>query len=352
MPFDTLQNLNGFEFSHITLLAGVIVAASMQRINGVNPGGLIAAAFLILAGVNSIYWAICLLAMGAVVAIVYQKFFSHIFLGRRPGFIMAGMSVVSMTLISLVLRQYNLIDATDFSYPLGLILPAILALSIRKQGVGKTYGHLFLATAITIDLIAAIYLVGAALGHDFHALDALAEHRASLHIGWGTAFSIISVALGYCLYVWKGVKSAGYIMLPFLATLCVASPLNFLLVIALAVIAYAITALLSHMSLIIGINRYALVAIISIALAWTAEYTLLHTTDSFSPFMGTTVFAALAITAIVNEHTIYSVRHALPMLALSIAVMVVVETGASSLVQLATHHQPSRILKAYVVESH
>jgi hypothetical protein len=141
-------------------------------------------------------------------------------------------------------------------------------------------------------------------------------------------------------------------MLPFLATLCVASPLNFLLVIALAIIAYAITALLSRTSLIIGINRYTLVAIISITLAWTAEYMLLHTTDSFSPFMGTTVFAALAITAIVNEHTIYSVRRAFPMLALSIAVMVVVETGANSLVQLATHHQPSRILKAYVVESH
>lgn len=351
MPFDTLQNLNGFEFAHITLLVGVVVSAIMQRVNNVNPGGLIAAAFLILAGVNSVFWAACLLVMGIAIAAAYQKFCSHIFLGRRPGFIMAGMSVVSMTLLSIILQHYHLIDATDFSYPLGLILPAILALSIRKQGVRKTYSHLLLATAITIDLIAVIYLIGTSIGHDFHALDALAADRASIHIGWGAAFSIISVALGYCIYIWRGVKSAGYIMLPFLATLFVVSPLNFALVLGLAALAYGFTALLGRHSLIIGINRYTLVAITSIALAWTAEYILLHTTRDFSPFMGTTVFAALAITAIVNEHTLYSVRRALPMLALSIAAMVIIETGTNSLVHLATHHQPTRVTQAYGIES-
>ncbi len=348
--FHQLHQLSGFEFSNLTLLVGVLTAATVRRVYGINPGGVIAAPFLILATVSSPIWSVSLLIMGIVIAMIYKRFFSHIFLGRQPLFIMAGLSITSMTIIGTLLQHYNIIPPSDLNYPLGIILPAILASAITKQGISETYRYTFLATTLTGVGVAIIYLTSSRLGYDFHTLDRLIAQRETLHIGWGAILSLLSIVIGFVIYKIRNVKSAGYIMLPFLATMCVVSPWNFVMIITLAIIAYGITTVMRHYSLLIGIGRYTFVAALSITLVWSAEYFLLYHTATFSPFMGTSVFAALAIAVLVNEHSLYGVKRAAPMLALSLAIMVSVELGGAYTVQALSHQNTS--IRSLTVHTH
>lgn len=336
-----LHQLSGFEFSNLTLLIGVLTASTVRRVYGINPGGVIAAPFLILATVSSPVWSASLLVMGVIIAMIYKRFFSHIFLGRQPLFIMAALSVTSMTIIGTVLQHYRIIPPSDLNYPLGIILPAILASAITKQGISETYRYTFLATAITALGVAIVYTASSKLGYDFHVLDRLIAQRETLHIGWAAVLSLLSIAIGFVIYKIRNVKSAGYIMLPFLATMCVVSPWNFVMIITLAVLAYGITTVMRHYSLLIGIGRYTFVAALSITLVWTAEYILLTHTETFSPFMGTSVFAALAIAVLVNEHSLYGVKRAVPMLALSLTVMVSIELSGAYIAQGLSHQNTS-----------
>lgn len=347
--FQNIQQLNGFEFSNLTLVVGVLVATAVLRTTGINPGGILAAAFLILAAVNSIWWAMALPFVGILIALVYKRFFSHIYLGRQPLFIMAAMSVVIMSLIGLVMQQYGLVDSGDYTFPLGIILPAILASTITKQGISQTFVYTLIATSITVAVIGIIYASGLALGHDFHAIDRLIDGRESLQFGLSALLSLVSVAIGFTIYKIRKVKSAGYIMLPFLATLCIVSPRNFALVIGLAIIAYAATSLMRRYSLMLGVGRYSFVLVLAVALVWAVEYYILHHSSTFSPFMGTSIFAALAIAVLVNEHSIYGVRRTAPLFALSLAIMVSLELGGIYVYKIYTQqHATTRSMPTQV----
>jgi|GEM_PF-2164231 len=338
---DALHQLLGFEFSNLTLLIGVLVSTRILRVTGTNPGGIVGASLLVLAFVSSPWWALGIIVASIVISLVYKRFFSHIFLGRRPLFIMVGMSLAIMTAVGVLMQKNHLIPPSDLNYPLGIILPAIVASVINKQGVIKTYRYLGLAVLVTVLIVAAIYSFGLLLGHDYHALDRTLAQRQILYIDWGVLFSMLSVGLGFLLYLKTGVKSAGYIMLPFLAAILVVSPLNFGLMIGLAIIAYVLTAYMRGKSLYFGVERYSFVLVVSILLVWSFEYGLLHFTRGFSPFLGTSIFAALAIAVIVNEHILYSVRKTAPLFAVSLACMVVIELAGIQIMQRVFHHTSS-----------
>jgi hypothetical protein len=335
------HQLLGFEFSNLTLLIGVLVSTRILRVTGTNPGGIVGASLLILAFVSSAWWGLSIIAMSIIISLIYKRFYSHIFLGRRPLFIMAGMSIIGMTIIGVILQHYHLIPPSDFNYPLGIILPAIIASVINKQGVKKTYLYLGSAVAITVAIVAVIYTLGLLTGHNYHALDDTLAKRQVLYIDWGVVFSFLSVGLGFALYLLTGVKSAGYIMLPFLAAIFLVSPANFLLIVSLVVVAYIMTAYMRSKSLFFGVERYSFVLVISILLVWTIEYVLLRLTHSFSPFLGTSIFAALSIAVIVNEHILYSVRKTAPLFVVSLACMVLIELAGVQVMQRVFHHTSS-----------
>jgi hypothetical protein len=202
---------------------------------------------------------------------------------------------------------------------------------------------------VTVAGVSAVYLIGQAAGHDFHALDRLTAQRELLHLGWGALLSLISIVIGFAAYKAWRIKSAGYIMLPFLATLCVVSPWNFVLVLGLALLVYGITSLMRRFSLLVGIGRYTFVFAVTIPLVWTTEYLLLHHSPNFSPFMGTSIFAALAIAVLVNEHSIFGIRRATPVLAASLATMLSVELAGAYAVQTLSHH--STTIRSLAVHS-
>ena len=342
---DWLAPIAGFELSNLTLLVGVVVATVVRRVSGINPGGIIAAAVLILAAHTSLAWAVTIPLVGIVLAKIYSQFFGHIYHGRVPLFILAFMSVSVMIVIGVVMKQVGLIPPSDLSYPLGVILPAILAAAIRKQGLGITYAYTLLSVVITALVIAGVYQAGLALHYDFHQTDRLLEHRELIHIPWAGPLALASIAIGYLIYRWQGVKTAGYVVLPLLANLLVVSPLNFVLVVGLAVICYGLTSWLRRHTLIIGIGRYSLVLVMSILLVWTAEVILLHTTSNFSPFLGTSIFASLAIAVLVNENTIYGIRRAAPLLVVGTVAM----TGVVLTLQLPFLLGPASGSESHVV---
>jgi hypothetical protein len=252
---DFLQSLHGFELSCITVLAGVLVATYILRVTGISPGGILGTSFLLLAASDSIWWALVLLAVTPLIAWLYGRFFSRIYRGREPIFVMSLLSVIITASCGLILQRFHILPHTSFSFPLGVILPAILASGVRKQGIRQTYSHLLLSVALTFEAIVIIYGTGRWLGHDFNALELLAEPRQTLQLSWSSVFSVISVGIGFALYHWRGVKAAGFIVLPLLATLAIVSTINFALLMVIVAIVYAIVALLRRVTLVVGIGR-------------------------------------------------------------------------------------------------
>jgi hypothetical protein len=319
-----LSSLHGFELSNLTLLIGVIVASTQRRVTGINPGGLIAAAFLILAAEDSLYLALAILIMGYVIAKIYNRFLNHIYAGREPMFYMAVISVISMVIISALLRRFGLMGHDSANYLPGLIVPAILASAIVKQGVVQTYTHLLSGVVMSLALLLLVYQLGIAAGHNFYDLDHLIGRRQGLDVRAGVYMAIVSVLLGFAIYKFKRVKFAGYVILPFMATLLTTSILNFLLLMGLAVVAYVITHAVRRQTMVIGMGRYAFVLILSIVLVWTSEIILIGNTLHFSPFLGTTIFASLAIAVMVNDAHVYGLKRTVPALGIGLVTMTVI----------------------------
>lgn len=333
--------LSGFELASLTMLIGVVVSTVVRRRTGINPGGIIAAPMMLLSAHTSLAWALVIPLVAILLAHAYNRFFGHVYAGRVPLFILAFISVSVMLIIGETMKATGLIPAYDAGYPLGIILPAILANSIRKQGTERTLAYMLLALALTAGAVGVIWEAGRLLGDDWHELDRLLENRATLDAEWNSALYLLSIGLGYVIYRWSGIKSAGFIVLPFLANLLLASPLNFGLVMGLAALALGITYLVRRYTLLIGISRYAFVFALSVLLVWTAEFIILHSTQTFSPFLGTSIVASLVISVLVNEHTIYGPRRSAPLLAAGVAVMTVMAIGvqwAFHAAQIIAHH--------------
>ncbi len=347
MFINFLGSLQGFELASVTVLTGVLTATFILRVCGTNPGGILGAAFVLLAASDSVWWAVSLLIVAPIISWVYGHFLSRIYAGREPIFIMAGMSIPLTTMAGMALQYYHIIPQDSFSFPLGVIAPAIIASAIRKQGLAHTYRYLLLAILLTLESVIIIHAIGQWFDYDFMALARLARPRQMLELSWSSLFSIASVIIGYSLYRIFRVKAAGFIILPLLATIAVVSPLNLLLLLATATLVYGLTCLIRRHSLVIGTSRYALVSALSITAVWTISYVLLHYTSQFSPYMGTGLFAALAVSVLVNEHSIYGVAKTLPVLTLGLAAMVIVEVGASWAVATINHSPHS--ISYYVI---
>ncbi len=347
MSIEFLQSLHTFELASITVLTGVLITVLILRVRGISPGGILGASFLILAAGDSVYWALALMAISPVISWVYGRYLSQVYRGREPIIMMAGISVVIASIVGLIMQDYQIIRPNSFSFPLGIIVPAIIASAVYKQGLVQTYRHMTLALALTLGIVFIIYSGGQWLGYDFTGLGRMIESRERLELNWSSLFALASIVIGYLMYRRYQVKSAGYIILPLLATIALISPFNMLLLLATACIVYILAALVRRYSLVIGTGRYALVTALSITVVWTITYLLLNYTDDVSPYMGTGLFAALSVSVLVNEHTIYGIKRAFPILVVSLAVMACVEVGGSLLAESDTPYFQS--LQYYIV---
>jgi len=342
-----LHFLSGYELSMLTLLVGVLVSAFTRSLTGSNPGGVIAVAFIALAAINSLWWLPAIALVAVVIVKLYDLFFSHMYLGRQPQFVMAALSVVLMFIAGSIMLRFHAIDPNPLAFPASVIAPAILAIISKKQGFLTTFSYAAFSTLMTLGVVSCLYIIGRYLGHDFYSMDRLIESRQHLHLGWFEALALLSIGIGFTIYRWFNVKAAGFIMLPFLSILCIVSPVNFALLMVLTVLTYAVTAVMRRYSLIVGISRYTFVFVLATCLVSVTEMLLLTHTEHFSPFMGSGIFATLAITVLVNEHTIYGIRRTVPALLVSIAVMASIEVGGIVSFQAASHHPIS--LHDYVV---
>lgn len=336
MFVEQLHSLQTFELACLTVLVGVLVTVFILRVCGVNPGGILGAAFLILAASDSVIWAVALVVIAPIISWLYGLFLSRIYRGREPIIIMAFISVVMASTLGMIARHFHIIHANSFSFPLGIILPAIIASAIHKQGLILTYRYLALALVLTLESLIIIHNFGQWLGYDFSALGRLIESRETLELNWSSLFALASVAVSYLMYRRYRVKSAGFVILPMMATIALVSPFDFGLFLFTAAIAYVLTALIQRYSMVIGTSRYALVSALSITLVWTFIYFLLHNTRHLSPYMGSGLFAALAVSVLVNEHTLYGVKRAFPVFLISMAVMACIEVGGSFLAESRT----------------
>lgn len=349
MIHDPLNFLIGDELASLTLVIGVAASVGVRRLSGVNPGGIIAAAFIVLAAAGSIVWAAAIPFVALAVAWLYKRYFSHIFIGRMPLFIMAGMSVFIMSGIGALLAAANMLSLNDYSLPIGIVTPAIMAWVISRQGRWRTISYTLLTASLTLSLMLGLYAAGRWFGHDFHAIDHLAAAREHLRLSWQSLLSLASIIVGAGMYYFYGVKPAGYVMLPLLSTLAIVSPLNLCLLLAVAYLTYLIVSYVKRYSLLVGVSRYVYVVVVATVLTWAIQYLLLRITPDASPFMGTGIFAALAVAILVNENILYGARKAMPALVASVAVMAVIEVAGVFGVQ-ALQHQPLSIRQYAVVE--
>ncbi|HLB51790.1 hypothetical protein A3F07_04625 [candidate division WWE3 bacterium RIFCSPHIGHO2_12_FULL_38_15] len=317
-------NLDNIEILSLILCIGVITATIIRRRTGINPGGIITSPFMVISFIFSPLWGITLLVLGYIVYKIYNRFFTQVYFGRYPMYITGILSIVLVYATALIYTKLNLVSQMNLNHLYGLIVPAIIAMAIRKQGPEKTYKYTVLSTLISGIIFSAVYLaITAIFKYDFYEIEGLREGLQDFSLNNSFILILVSILVSFVIYYFTKIKSGGYIVLPYLAVLAF-YPKN-LLIFALSLLFLIwIVKLLKHYTLVVGITRYTLVLCVAIVLVGTIETYLLRNGFTISPFMGANIFPALALAAIANDFAVQKTRKTIPYLALNLAVVGIV----------------------------
>lgn len=319
-----LENIHSFEILNLILLVGVITSTILRRKTGINPGGIITAPLLVLSFYFSFIWGMTIVVLSYLIYKIYDKYLSHIYFGRNPMYITSILSILFVYGMAWTYGHLKIIPDMDINFIYGLILPAIIASALRKQGVKNTYLYTFISVVINVVVFLMVYFIAKNVFNDnFFYIEQLRRGTETLNLHYGILLILISIIVSFITYRITKIKPGGYIVLPFIAVMLFNLKSLAIFIIMLIFVHFLIKLIRRH-TLLFGITRFSLVLCVSIVLVWSIELISLKTDTKFSPFMGANIFPALALASITNDFSVQKARHTLPVLLINLAVVGIV----------------------------
>ena len=305
------EDLNTPEIHRLALLIGTFAAIGYKNITGVNPGGVIVPGFIIILFLTSPIWCISILALSFFVYFIYKRYFDQTGYKRRtPMYIMSTISLAIANLVALSYIQFGwLAPSLDNLY--GTLLPAVIAFTFTKQKIDKVVQGIAIATLITTVALALVYLIGSNLFNiDFDTLRPLYAGKETLEFKFPIIQFYVAIAVGYVFYRYKDVRSGGYMVAPVAAALLI-YPLSAVIFLLGCLIVYFIAKQICALTLIVGLNRYALALFLSTMFVWSVEVIFLNLDSTILPFKGSNIFVIIAIMSYANDGILYAKNNVL-----------------------------------------
>jgi hypothetical protein len=310
-----------FEILSMILFVGVVVSTLIKRKTGINPGGIITAPFLAISFYFSFIWGLTILVCSYVLYHIYNKYFYHIYQGRKPMYITVLISMLLIYSIAWFYSYFHIIPQLDINNIYCLIVPAFIVSAIRKQGVEKTYIYTFISLTITALVSFAIYVVAARVFHyNFSYIEQIRRTSETLTLHHWFLLSLVSMVTSFIIYHFTKIKSGGYIVIPYIALLLF-HPRNIVIFFVILFIIHLITKIVRHYTLLFGITRYVFVFCLSILVVWLTEVIGHRFDPTFSAFLGANTLPILALASITNDFSTQKARKTAPFLLINLAVV-------------------------------
>jgi hypothetical protein len=244
---------NSIDMIRVVFLLGAVLALICKKVYGVTPGGIIAPG--ILAYSMSFSFTSFLITIGSALLCwgIYKLFLAGFALSTRwRSLILIAISTVIGLTGSVLIHLFTPIpqEALLFS----LVVPGLIAISARKYTMPRVMLALLSVTALTV--LGGLLLANVIPYQQLSFLSVSLGEYVPLTLANPFVSLPLALATAMVLY-WKfGVRSGGYLIAPFLASVLFFSPIQFVFLALGITASYLLMKLIQKFTLIIGLERF------------------------------------------------------------------------------------------------
>jgi hypothetical protein len=308
---------SSIDLTRIVFLLGAVLALVYKKKFGVTPGGIIVPGTLTGMLFTSFTAFIIVLATATLCFLIYKFSFARYALSRRWASLITISISVCLGLIGMALAEATHILSHELLM-FTLVVPGLLAISAQKYGLGRVALGALSVTALC-------YLAGWALVLTL-PYDLLTTMTTQL--GKYTQLSLVnpyvllpvSLATAILVYYKFGIRGGGYLVMPFLASITLSSPLQALLLAVGVAFSYVIVKLALKFTLMIGLERFVFSLFCGYVMVTLID--LLAVQINIPGYRPAPLVLIIAIAVLTNDLTLQSLKDTLkkgvgPMVALA-----------------------------------
>jgi len=300
------------EIQRFSLALGAVIAIRWKEQRGVIPGGIVVPGFLVNLLLLSAPWCLTILLLSIAIQALYKHWLERVEHQRRqPMYILGVLSLLLSTPLALLHIQAGLLPSSLDSIT-GTLLPGVIGFNIHRQGLRRVMGGLLVVTGVTAALTLLLVLLGSSLaGLDFDQLNRYYLHAATLQIRAHVLQFVVALLVGWAVYRRTGIRPGGYMVAPVAAALLLQPLSAAMFVMGCFGVEFGVRQLMRH-SLIIGLKRYGVALLLSIAYVWGVELLFIQLGMEALPFQGNHLLVIVAILSYANDAVLDGADRVLP----------------------------------------
>lgn len=295
------MTINTPEIQRLSLIIGAFAAVEYKDQKGVIPGGMIVPGFLVILAMISPLWLLADLACAYLIHQLYTRFLQRIDYKRRtPMYILALLSLAITYPVALLYMHLGLLPSSLDSLS-GTMIPAVIAFTFTRQGVARVSRAMAITSLATAVITALVVGLGSALLKiNFNTINAYYQDSTSLHFQARVIQFALCLLIGFAIYRRTEMRTGGYMVAPIAAGLLL-QPLSATVFLLGCCLVYLAMRVLSRFSLVIGLRRYVIGLLYSIAYVWGVELLFIQLGSQQLPFQGNHLFVIIAIMSYAND---------------------------------------------------
>ena len=244
-------------------------------------------------------------------------------------YILGVLSLLVSTPLALAAIQLGFI-AVSLDGITGSLLPGVIAFNLHRQSWRPVSKGLLVVTTATLLFTLAIVVIGTFLLQlDFNELNQYYRHVSSIQLHFKSVQFLIALLIGMTIYKRTHERPGGYVVAPMAAVLLLEPLSAAMFVVGCLSVERGVRAM-SARSLIVGLNRYVIALLLSIAYVWSAEMLFIQLGMEALPFQGNHILVVIAILSYANDVVLYGRSKVLPWMLLMIS--------SAMAALLITHH--------------
>ncbi len=300
------------EIQRFSLAIGSLLALFWQQRYGITPGGIIVPGILTNLLLVSPLWCLTVIATAYPIQWIYQRWLERLHhQRRRPMYILGVLSLLVSTPLALAAIQLGFI-AVSLDGITGSLLPGVIAFNLHRQSWRPVSKGLLVVTTATLLFTLAIVVIGTFLLQlDFNELNQYYRHVSGIQLHAKSIQFLIALLVGLAIYRHTQQRPGGYVVAPMAAALLL-EPLSAAMFVVGCLSVEQLVRAISGQSLIVGLNRYVVALLLSIAYVWSAEILFIQLGMTALPFQGNHILVVIAILSYANDVVLYGRRQVLP----------------------------------------
>lgn len=294
---------SSIELQRIVFLFGAVASLLYKKKVGVTPGGIIVPGILAGLLLTDFFTFLITIAITVLTLLFYRYALKrHALSNRWSSLGCISFSVIAGIIVTLLSKKYAAISQEALS--ISLIAPGLITISAKKYSFKSMAYATLIVTSVTVaaGILLATYV-------PYHELTYLNVRLGSydflrlrkLYIV--VPVSLVASVFGYYRY---GVRSGGYLIMPFLAVLAVDAPIQALLITVGIALSYFIVKLIQKHTLIIGLERFVVSLFCGYFVVTICDYIAIA--SGFEGYRPSSVILLTTVAVITNDLSLQPVK--------------------------------------------